>query len=217
MSDDPREGVLVRLPIRVSHTEQGDGACSSNATVHCPVNQAARDLEHCIKCPRFHALSSDVAADPALYCHVPQDTVAPSTTVSEDWVARLSRTPVREFMTSRVTCLDSELGLTDAAQLLTNGHMHAAPVVEDQGVLIGMLSLADAVIEPSVNPERLIVDDVMTTEVVKLRESATANEALAMFARTGLHRLPVVSNTDQVVGIHSVIDLVRWLATFSKP
>lgn len=216
MSDPRDDDAMVRLPIRIRETEYGSGESTRGATVHCPLKGDTSTLEHCASCPRYLALSDEAGTDPALLCRVPRASTSAPDKPGEDLLSKLLSTPVRELMTSRVTCLDSELSLSEASELLTQHDLHAAPVVEDAGVLIGMLSHADLAREGSFNSTHALVDDAMTPRVTRLAESATAAEAAALFARTGLHRVPVVSGRDRVVGILSVIDLVRWLAMIAK-
>ncbi|MBX7117001.1 MAG: CBS domain-containing protein [Myxococcaceae bacterium] len=214
--NDENDDVWVRLPIRVRQTEYGDGENTSTASVHCPVNENAPELEHCLRCPRYIGISGDVGRGAAMYCRVPRKAEQRPPSTGDVFFDTLAQTSVRQLMSTRVTCLDSELTPAEAAELLTKGGLHAAPVVEDEGVLIGMFSRADAGTSPPAS-RGLLVDDVMSTQVVKLNESATAADAVALFASTGLHRLPVVSSTQQVVGILSVVDVMRWLASLIPP
>lgn len=138
--------------------------------------------------------------------------------------AKLSRATVSEVMTRSVTCVDSELDLDVLAQIFENRGIRAAPVVEDRGVILGMVSMTDLVRglraqraqalrthDPRVSDE-LLVEDIMTASAVTLAETASLTEALTLMAARDLHRVPVVTQSGAVVGFLSVIDLMRWLA-----
>jgi CBS domain-containing protein len=129
-------------------------------------------------------------------------------------------------MTTAGTCLDGELSLDEVAQIFEKANLRAAPVVEDEGILIGMVSKSDLArgCRQGEGEERprsrrfppdvtgVIAEDVMTPDVVKLRESASLAEAARRFAESGAHRIPVVTTGDVVVGMLSLMDLVRWIA-----
>lgn len=138
-----------------------------------------------------------------------------------DLETKLRRATVSEVMTRSVTCVDSELELDVLAQLFENRGIRAAPVVEDRGVILGMVSMTDLVrglraeAARSRGPRRnddLLVEDIMTSGAVTLAETTSLTEALTLMAERDLHRVPVVTESGEVVGFVSVIDLLRWVA-----
>lgn len=223
MGDEKHDDdLLVRLPVRVRSTELGEGERLEGHTVHCPISRGARPLQHCLTCSRYVGLEVEPGQTPKLQCHVPASTAEPRRLASTDLPQTLERTWVREVMTANVTCVDSELGLAQVAAVLDENRLHSAPVVEDQGALIGVISRTD-VLGGGLPPggvshglpfarSGLIVDDVMTTTVATLNENASLTAAVRLFAHTGLHRVPVVSDEGEVVGVLSIADLMRWLA-----
>jgi CBS domain-containing protein len=141
--------------------------------------------------------------------------------VPEEWAQdsdflaeKMRRTPVREIMSIAVTCVDSELGHEEIEEVFDKTHTHSAPVVEDRGVLIGIVSREDLL---RMRPETpgatcCVVDEVMNTRVPKLAESASLADAAIRLAASGTQPLVVVSKDDAVVGTVSPMDLVRWIA-----
>jgi CBS domain-containing protein len=225
---DEHDGETVApFPVQVRSTEYSEGEATEARSVRCPLSKASVALDHCLGCQRYASLVSRPEGDSSLWCRVPVAAVEGATGPSE-WATKLERTPVAEVMTSKVTCVDSELNLDEVAQVFEKKHLRAAPVVEDGGVLIGMVSKSDLVRGHSHDDEEdaldsdshfppncvgVIVDDIMTTDVAKLRETASLAEAFRMFAARGVHRIPVVTEDDVVVGMLSVMDLVRWMAS----
>lgn len=55
----------------------------------------------------------------------------------------------------------------------------------------------------------LTAADVMTTEVISIREEATADELLALFGQHRLRSVPVLDNAGRLSGVASTTDLVR--------
>jgi len=177
-----------------------------------------------MNCDRNVATVSHSEGLSSLWCRVPAQAVEERDDCGE-LSEKLERTPVSAVMTATVTCVDSELDLNEVAGVLKRARLHAAPVVEDAGVLLGVVSQSDllrgrstddddAEAEDRFPPDSvgLLVEDVMTTEVAKLAECAPLAEAARVFARNGVHLIPIVSNEDVVVGTLSVMDLVRWIA-----
>jgi CBS domain-containing protein len=223
-SSEHQEEAVARLPVQIRRTELGSGETAEACSIRCPLSEGSVPLEHCLNCERYAATVSNSDGLPSLLCRVPAQAVEVADG-SGDLSERLERTPVSTVMTAAVTCVDGELDLNEVASVLERARVHAAPVVEDQGVLLGVVSKSDLVRGRSSDdgdedaagrfpPDciGLLVEDVMTMDVVKLGESASLGEAARLFAQHGVHRIPIVSRGDVVVGILSVIDLVRWIA-----
>jgi CBS domain-containing protein len=225
---DERDGEKVaHCPVQVRSTEYSEGETMEARSVRCPISKDSMSLEHCLSCERYAALVSRPEGEASLWCRVPVAALEGPTAPGE-WVRTLEQTPVTEIMTSKVTCVDSELNLDEVAHIFEKKHIHAAPVVEDEGVLIGIVSKSDLVRGYSTEDEEdefgqdghfppncvgVIVDGIMTTDVAKLRETASLAEAARLFSTRDVHHLPVVTKDEVVVGIVSVTDLVRWIAS----
>ncbi len=223
------EETAAHFPIQVRSTEYSEGETVEACSVHCSVSNGSVPLEHCMNCERYVGMVSQSKGDFALWCRVPAASLQPQGPRG-DLATRLRETPVSEVMTANVTCVDSELNMEELAQLFEKKHIRAAPVVEDEGVLIGMVSKSDLVRGCShadadeedafdegghfpPNSVGVIVDGIMTKDVASLRETASLAEAARLFASKGVHHLPVVTKDEVVVGMLSVMDLARWIAS----
>jgi CBS domain-containing protein len=109
-----------------------------------------------------------------------------------------------------LTCLDSELLATRALALLDSSGVTSAPVVDDNSVLVGMVS-ASKLVRLKQHPE-LEVDDALVTQVVTVPETATVREVAQVMSRHGLDRVPVVTEDGHLVGVVTALDVVRWFA-----
>lgn len=221
------EETTAHFPIQVRSTEYTEGDTAEARSVRCSISKGSVPLEHCMNCERCMGLVSKPGGDSSLSCRVPVASLEAKSPPS-DLGTRLRRTPVSEIMTAKVACVDSELNMDELSHVFEKKHIRAAPVVEDEGVLIGMVSKSDLVRgcphdgeEDAFEEGRhfppncvgVIVDDIMTTDVARLRETASLAEAARMFASSGVHHLPVVTKDEIVVGILSVMDLTRWIAS----
>lgn len=90
-------------------------------------------------------------------------------------------------------------------------HITGMPVVE-KGLLVGIISLTDilkAVRSGSV--QDVLVEDVMTKEVVTVLATDSAIDVAKIMVERGINRLPVVEN-QKVVGIVTRGDMIKAVA-----
>ncbi len=119
------------------------------------------------------------------------------------------RVQLWEVMSREVVCVRSDLDASLLLPLLTALDVKALTVVDGCGRPLGMVSRADA-LEPRAVCET--VEDVMVCMAFMLRETMSLSRAAALMAYEEVHRLPVVSEERQVVGVIAALDVARWLA-----
>jgi CBS domain-containing protein len=139
---------------------------------------------------------------------------------------------VSSIMSRTTYCLRPDVGVHTAVAMLLEERMSGAPVVDDEGHPIGIVSKTDLlrhlhergdVIEPgsdaavergfhATNVDSTTVRDVMMPVVFAIAEDTTIAAASALMAGEGIHRLPVLDRAGAVVGILSTLDVVRWVA-----
>lgn len=202
--NDPECTVRLRLRRRViaAATE----VHSAETTVHCPLTARAKPLAHCERCQRFDRVIHGEKGG-FIECRVPVESAD-------------ARDLCGELLSPELTCLDTELEAARAAQLLEIAGVTSAPVLDDNQVLIGMVSttslarirLESAELHGFGGAVELEVEDAMSTEVVTLSQQATLGEAARLMAARDLDRLPIVTDDGHLVGAISAMDLVRWLA-----
>ncbi len=100
--------------------------------------------------------------------------------------------------------------IEQARQLLERHAIKALPVVDEQGVLIGIVSLHDMLMR---GRGAAAVAQIMTRQVLTTRRSCPVAELVAWFADYGLHHLPVVDNAGHVLGMITQSDLIGALYT----
>lgn len=125
-----------------------------------------------------------------------------------------------EVMSRDVVTLQDSLTVEEAWQLLAKHQVGQAPVVSDQGVLVGLLSRADLM-----RPERLpgpeshalvwrtllmqSVVDLMWTPVPSVAPETDIRRIARVLLDTALSGLPVVDERGAVVGFVSRTDILR--------
>ena len=129
------------------------------------------------------------------------------------------------FMTTDVVMLHPQTPVKAAATMLVEHNIASAPVVLDDGTLVGIVSELDllahdvppdpltrlAPVEPDTSPLPRVVADVMTPDVVTLPPEADAAQFLQHMLVDRIMCVPVVVG-DRVVGVVSRRDLLRLLA-----
>jgi CBS domain-containing protein len=137
-------------------------------------------------------------------------------------------------MSDEVVCIDVKESVFDAAELLLGARISAAPVVNDKGAIVGIVSEADLIRRAEIGTApskgwlaRLLdseassaqafvtaqtrrVADVMTRDVVTADEDTTLRELVDLMERHGIKRIPIV-RSGAVVGVVSRTDLLRAL------
>jgi CBS domain-containing protein len=132
-------------------------------------------------------------------------------------------TPLSAVMTRAVVCVRPGEPADKALRLLVEHAVNGLPVVDGEGRPIGMLSRGDLLeerLEVLTDGERAglaRVGDLMTAQAVSLPETASVAEASELMASYGVHRVPVVDGAGRLVGIVSVLDVLRWLSLGLSP
>lgn len=140
----------------------------------------------------------------------------------------------REIMSEGVFLVPSGATVYEAATLLVNSRASALPVVDENGVMVGMLSEADILKGPLVAARKVgtetlgrpeddayadaaisqakaqKVTDVMTKGVIAAHETASLREVADLMLKHKIKRVPIVRD-GAILGIVSRIDLVKAL------
>lgn len=117
-----------------------------------------------------------------------------------------------------VATIEPGAGIPEAAIAMREAHVGDLVVVERRGgrpVPVGVLTDRDLVIEvlaEKVDPKSVRVADIMSADVVTVRESNGLEFALREMEQRGLRRLPVVDGDGALVGIVSADDVVDHIA-----
>ena len=131
----PACGPRVGLPVRLRTVARPEeGVRGEASTVHCPVIQGSRAVSYCLRCPHFLGVGRDERGV-LIHCGPPLSAALPITALGD----ALDATTSGELLGTEVICLDCELSASKAAELLQTRGAQSAPVVDDHGVLIGVV------------------------------------------------------------------------------
>lgn len=145
----------------------------------------------------------------------------------------------RDVMSRQVVTVAPETPVSEVARLLLERRISAAPVVDAQGRIAGIVSEGDLMVRPETGTVRprswwlslltggedaaqyvrthgTRASDVMTREVVTVAEDTPLAEVAGLLEERRIKRVPVVRR-GKVVGIVSRADLLRGLASARRP
>lgn len=128
-----------------------------------------------------------------------------------DQIERMDQRPIpvtaHDVMTPNPVTIKPTESVHYAAQLLSDRHIGGLPVCGPDNTVVGILSEYDLIARSGST-----VEDVMSRQIVSVRDSASIDQLRAVLVGQRLKRVPVLNAENQLVGIVSRADLVRELA-----
>jgi CBS domain-containing protein len=126
---------------------------------------------------------------------------------------------VSSICNHNVATIGPHADVTEAADRMRNEHVGDLIVAEFKHarlVPLGIITDRDivvAVVAKRADPASLSVGDVMSGELLSVREDNSIDFALREMRRVGVRRVPVVGADGELVGVLSIDDVVDHLAT----
>lgn len=124
---------------------------------------------------------------------------------------------VRDIMSQRVVTIRPDATLSQAVKTLVEHDINGAPVVLDDGAMVGIISqlaLMDVLFDHAMRD--VPVSECMTREVHSTGPDDSLSHVAHMFILYGIRRLPVVED-GALVGIVSCSDLLRYAMQCAEP
>jgi CBS domain-containing protein len=115
---------------------------------------------------------------------------------------------VRDTMTENPSSIGASASVVEAARLMREEHIGSLPITEDEK-LVGMITdrdIATRVVAEAADPQRTLVGDVYSRDLISVEPDEDLEEALQLMARHQVRRLPVVEK-GRLVGIVAQADI----------
>ena len=127
---------------------------------------------------------------------------------------------VQDYMTRSLVTFHPETDLFEAINTLLKHRISGAPVVNNEGKLVGLISEVDclrAILTLTYHEEEVggCVADCMTKTVETISYDANIIEVAKIFIDKGRRRLPVIQG-DKLVGQISRSDILRAVEVFAQ-
>jgi CBS domain-containing protein len=142
-----------------------------------------------------------------------------------------------DLMTEEVIALPRHLSLSAAATLLSHAHITGAPVVDEEGACVGVISGSDfirwaryhrhlelehtigadvcsdwQVVEPEEETSGEVVDRYMTRNPVMAFAATSIQELASMMLQAHIHRIIIVDADHHPIGVVSSTDVLAAVA-----
>lgn len=122
---------------------------------------------------------------------------------------------ISKISNRNVAVLSADKTVLDAAKLMKEKNVGNVIIVNHKNHPIGIITDRDIVtriVASEVSSDQMLLSDVMSRDLLILKEFQTIQEAFDMMCAKGVRRAPVVDELNNLTGIASSDDLVLLLA-----
>lgn len=133
---------------------------------------------------------------------------------------------VNQLMTRNLATVSPDSSLKEAARIMIDRKVSGLPVVDDDGVLVGIVTEGDILhMESMRNPATTIsgllrrsvptaetTGEAMTRKVISISPDSDHTEAARLMESAGVKRLPVIDVAGKLVGVLSRSDVLKVFA-----
>ncbi len=151
----------------------------------------------------------------------------------------MSQKYVKEIMTKDVVTIEKETTIGELSSIMLKNKVSGLPVVDEEGMLIGMVTDADIILrdnepvfpiyfDPLIISYAYIenfekyqkdfkdyldtrVEEIMKRRVRTVKEDTTVEEAASIMVKERINRIPVIDNERKVIGIVARADVLRFM------
>jgi len=126
---------------------------------------------------------------------------------------------VGRLMSTDLHTVSPETLVEDAASVMLDSEVGSVMVVDDDNQLRGILTTTDFVdiVFASRPKAETTVRKYMTTDVVTTTVNDSISDVADVMIEGGFHHVPVVSDTDGVIGMITTSDLTAYLSHVQTP
>ncbi len=220
---------LVRNPVHSLMTIHEDGSPEVVHSIYCKRQGELQDLEHCRGCEHLESMPlGAIGPGSSVRCHA--EARAPEAR-PESLGELAARTPIVEVLRRRVLCVEKGATWEFLEGLLLEQKLDAVPVLDESGLLVGIVSKTDLLrasrdgITEGVEDEglrkeglheqpmhTLTAADLMTPAVHCAPIEAPLSLGIAMLALENVDQIPILAADGKVAGVLATRDVVRWFA-----
>ena len=119
---------------------------------------------------------------------------------------------IRTIMTQQPETLPADARISDAVEVILRKKIGGLPIIDNQGVLVGMVTERDVLHVLASERSTLNVEDVMTSSLRVTAPDCPISTVTHDMTKYRFRRLPVVSD-DVLYGIVTATDIMRYLGS----
>jgi CBS domain-containing protein len=122
--------------------------------------------------------------------------------------------PVFRIMAIHPIVVEKGDGLSEVVKKLYTNNIGAVPVVDEKGIVQGIITLRDLVslLGTGSEPMDVRVSELMTKKIVTIDSKSTILDAVTLMSNMRVRRLPIVSSNGELMGMLTNKDILRYLA-----
>jgi CIC family chloride channel protein len=126
----------------------------------------------------------------------------------------LEKVTVQEVMTRDFPTVPTDMTFTQIADKFANSKHHGFPVVDKDGHLKGMITLADVESQMDSESRKLTVADIATTSLITAYPDESLHDVVQRLGTKEVGRLPVIDRKDpsRLIGVLRRYDIVKAYA-----
>jgi len=114
----------------------------------------------------------------------------------------------RDIMIKGVLTITADRKVAYARLLMLRHNVGALPVVDEAGILLGIITQRDIDLAGA-DVSDLLVSDLMTRSLIKAKESTTLRWIVEKMIKTGLQRIPVVDEKSKLLGLVTQTTVIK--------
>jgi IMP dehydrogenase len=123
---------------------------------------------------------------------------------------KLSDTQVTKFMRPKIVTVTTEYSIKATIDLFRLNNISGAPVVDKNGIIIGIISEYDLLIQAA---SKNLKDKIeFNTKVSAVNENSTLKDILIILYKNKLKIIPVINSSNHVLGMISRIDILAFIS-----
>ena len=115
---------------------------------------------------------------------------------------------INDVMTRELASVTPEMSMADLLEIFRQAQISGTPVVE-AGKMVGIVSLEDLIRSLKANDLASPIAQYMSTNVISARSYDPVVEAIELLTKHGVGRLPILDESDNLVGIITKGDITR--------
>lgn len=118
---------------------------------------------------------------------------------------------IGEFMTKDPICISTGKTVAQAAKILDQFRIGSLVVLNEKKELVGIFTSLDVVydvVAQGKNPDTVLVDDIMVTDIVNISPQKTIQDAMTLMSQNDIRQLPVLVGK-KLVGFVTMKDILR--------
>lgn len=119
---------------------------------------------------------------------------------------------IKECMCQDVCFVKPDCNIYDAARIMNENHIGCIPICNDEKNVVGLITDRDIVLRAVAcdkNAKTTSVTEIMTTNVYTCNCEDEIEQVQNTMKKNQIRRIPIVDNSNKMVGIFSTGDLVH--------